>query len=156
MRKAFATSSLALACALITASGSVADTHGTPAPGSPAPHQDSHVAPTSNAAPSAAPSAAPVHHDTPSPTHTRNNAAIKAANDAYAAAVAAAQSSFDRAVADAAAVRDQEILATPTDKVAVKAARDAYKAAFTQLKQLFQANIAASKQARDAVIAAAK
>jgi len=146
MRKVFAASSLALTCALITASASVADTRATPAPGSPAPHQDSHVAPTTNVAPSA----------TPSPTHTRNNAAIKAANDAYAAAVAQAQSSFDRAVADAAAVRDQEILATPTDKVAVKAARDAYKAAFTQLKQLFQANIAAAKQARDAAIAAAK
>jgi hypothetical protein len=53
-------------------------------------------------------------------------------------------------------VRDQEILATPSDKVAVKAARDAYKAAFAQLKQLFQSNIAAAKQARDAAIAAAK
>jgi hypothetical protein len=128
MRKLIATSALALSCALVISSPAFADAPKSPRPSAPS-------------------SAHPAHAP---------NAAKKAANDAYAMAVAQAQSSFDRAVADAAAVRDQEMLATPTDKVAVKSARDAYKAAFAQLKQLFQANIAAAKQARDAAIAAAK
>jgi len=135
MRRLIAASSVAFTCALISAAGASAETQ---------------------------PSATPTPQVTTS-AHARSHSsghkvslAIKAANDAYVAAVAQAQSSFDRAVADAAAVRDQEILATPTDKVAVKSARDAYKASFTQLKQLFQANLASAKQARDAAIAAAK
>lgn len=86
-------------------------------------------------------------------------AAILDANSIFAAAKLNAQNGFDRALADAQAVRDQAIAAAGTNAVDIGAAKKdfresykiiyrAYTAALNNAKSIWQASIAAAKAAK--------
>lgn len=105
---------------------------------------------------SSSPSSTPKPKASPNPSASaaaaEKAAALASARDAYTLATNNALQGFDRAVADAKAIRDQALLAAGTDKTARAAAMAEYKNEYSQIYQAFTAQILAAKQA----LAAAK
>jgi hypothetical protein len=134
-----------------------AQTSATPKPvvsSSAAQFNSSSLSPSST--PSSSPSSTPKPKASPNPSASaaaaEKAAALASARDAYTLATNNALQGFDRAVADAKAIRDQALLAAGTDKTARAAAMTEYKNEYSQIYQAFTAQILAAKQA----LAAAK
>ena len=75
---------------------------------------------------------------------------------AYAKANANAQNGFDRAIADAQAIRDQAILAAGTDKNAPSTARKDYRTSYWAILNIYGADLKNAKTIFQNAIAALK
>lgn len=106
--------------------------------------------------------------DTPSPqsspsgTHTRQiltqaqKEAIAAARSAFAAAKSNAQNGFDRALADAQAVRDQAIATAGTDANAIRAAKKDYRDSYKIIYRAYSTNLNNARSILQSALASAK
>lgn len=94
---------------------------------------------------------------TPSPSALTQvqKAAIAAANTAFASAKVSAQEGFDRAIADAKALRDQAITDAGTDKAAIKIAQKNFRDFKKTIALALQSALKAAKLARQNALAAA-
>ena len=82
--------------------------------------------------------------------------AIAAARLAYATAKANAQNGFDRAIADAQAIRDQAILVAGTNKNALFAARKDYRSSYRVILNAYRTDLKNAKTIFQNGIAALK
>lgn len=82
--------------------------------------------------------------------------AIADARAMFASAKANAQNGFDRAVADAQAIRDQAILAAGTDKKALSAARKDFKVSYIAILNAYRTDLKDAKSIFQTAIAALK
>lgn len=109
------------------------------------------------AAESSAPSASPTSIAKPAKqvlTQAQKDA-ISAARSAFAAAKVNAQNGFDRALADAKAIRDQSILAAGKDKGALAAARKTFRDSYQMILNAYKTDMKNAKSALRSALAAA-
>ena len=83
-------------------------------------------------------------------------AAIAAARSAFSAAKENAQNGFDRALADAQAIRDQAIATAGKDQNAIRSARKIYKDSYKTILNAYRADLRTAKSNFLSAIAAAK
>lgn len=81
--------------------------------------------------------------------------AIVAARSAFSVAQANAQNGFDRALADAKALRDQSILAAGKNKTALAAARKSYRDSYRTIMNAYKIDMKNAKNALRSALAAA-
>jgi hypothetical protein len=104
----------------------------------------------SGIAPTAA-MAVPTPHPTSTIAHTKHTLtqqqkdAIAGAQAAYASAKSDAFNGFDRALADAKAVRDQAILVAGNDHLAIRAANKTYKDSYKTILQVYKSDLRNAK-----------
>lgn len=82
-------------------------------------------------------------------------AAIALARSDFAAAKANAQDGFDRALADAQAIRDQSILVAGSDKAAIAAAKQTYRDSYRTIMNAYRADVKNAKAALRSALAKA-
>lgn len=93
----------------------------------------------------------PSPKSSPSPRHTQQvltqsqKAAFSAARLAFAAAKENAQNGFDRALADAQAVRDQAIEVAAGNTAEIRAAKKNYNYSYKIIRRAFKSNLDAAK-----------
>lgn len=119
----------------------------------PTPLPSSTVSPTPIATQSKHPRPAISH--SPSALTQAQKDAIAAANAAFASAKVSAQEGFDRAIADAKALRDQAITDAGTDKAAIKIAQKNFRDFNKTIALALQSALKAAKLARQNALAAA-
>lgn len=79
--------------------------------------------------------------------------AISAARAKFAAEKVDVQNGFDRALADAQAIRDQAILAAGTDKSAISAAKKTYRLSYRTILSAYKGDLSKAKAALKATLA---
>lgn len=95
-------------------------------------------------------------------THTKQlltdaqKAAILDANSIFAAAKVNAQNGFDRAIADAQAVRDQAISIAGTNAAAIRAAKQDFREFYKNIYDAYKTALSNARSVRDASLAAVK
>jgi hypothetical protein len=95
----------------------------------------------------------PSPQSSPSPTHTKQvltqaqKNAISTARSIFAAAKLNAQNGFDRALADAQAVRDQAIAAAGTNAVEIRAAKKNYSYSYKIILRAYKSDLDRAKSA---------
>jgi len=103
----------------------------------------------------------PSPQSSPSATHTKQMStqtqkdAISAARSVFAAARANAQIGFDRALADAQAIRDQAIAAAGTDANAIRAAKKDYRQSYKTIYRAYSTNLNNAKSILRSALASA-
>jgi len=104
----------------------------------------------------------PSPQSSPSATHSKQTLiqaqkdAISAARAVFAAAKSSAQNGFDRALADAKAIRDQAIAAAGTDLNAVRAAKRSYRDSYKMILHAYKSDLDAAKLVLKNALAAAR
>jgi type II secretory pathway pseudopilin PulG len=106
--------------------------------------------------------AVPTRHPTSSIAHVkqtltqRQREAIVAARTAFASAKSDAFNGFDRALADAKAIRDQSVLAAGSNHIAIRVANKNYKDSYRTILRVYKTDLSNAKETLLNSITAAK